>query len=106
MSVLNEALEANRKYAEAFGDKGALALPPSKRFAILTCMDARLDPAGYAGLSAGNSHVIRNAGGRATDDAIRSLAIPTSCLDAGMVRYPSHGLRNAIIHRRRYRRLA
>jgi hypothetical protein len=51
------------------------ALPPARRFAILTCMDARLDPAKYAGLVEGDAHVIRNAGGRATDDAIRSLVI-------------------------------
>jgi len=52
-----------------------LALPPARRFAILTCMDARLDPAKYAGLAEGDAHVIRNAGGRASDDAIRSLVI-------------------------------
>jgi len=70
-----EVLEANRNYAETFGDKGSLALPPARGFAILTCMDARLDPAKYAGLSEGDAHVIRNAGGRASDDAIRSLVI-------------------------------
>jgi len=75
MSVLNEVLEANNKYTESFGEKGALALPPARQFAILTCMDARLDPAKYAGLSEGDAHVIRNAGGRASDDAIRSLVI-------------------------------
>ena len=68
-------LEANSRYAENFGDKGKLAMPPARRFAILTCMDARLDPAKYAGLAEGDAHVIRNAGGRATDDAIRSLVI-------------------------------
>ena len=75
MSVLNEVLEANHAYAAGFGDKGSLALPPARQFAILTCMDARLDPAKYAGLSEGDAHVIRNAGGRASDDAIRSLVI-------------------------------
>jgi carbonic anhydrase len=50
-------------------------MPPGRHFAILTCMDARLDPAKYAGLSEGDAHVIRNAGGRASDDAIRSLVI-------------------------------
>ena len=75
MAVLDEVLEANTRYAEAFGDKGELALPPARGFAILTCMDARLDPAKYAGLSEGDAHVIRNAGGRASDDAIRSLVI-------------------------------
>jgi carbonic anhydrase len=73
--VLNEVLTANRAYSAAFGDKGALALPPARRFAILTCMDARLDPAKFAGLAEGDAHVIRNAGGRASDDAIRSLVI-------------------------------
>lgn len=75
MSVLKEVLDANAKYVENFGNKGQLALPPARQFAILTCMDARLDPAKYAGLSEGDAHVIRNAGGRASDDAIRSLVI-------------------------------
>lgn len=74
-TVLDEVLEANAVYAQAFGDKSSLALPPARRFAILTCMDARLDPAKYAGLAEGDAHVIRNAGGRASDDAIRSLVI-------------------------------
>ena len=73
--ILNEVLSANRDYVNNFGDKGELALPPARHFAILTCMDARLDPAKYAGLSEGDAHVIRNAGGRASDDAIRSLVI-------------------------------
>src|SRR4051794_30060833 len=75
MSVLDEVLAANAAYASDFGDKGELAMPPARGFAILTCMDARLDPAQYAGLSEGDAHVIRNAGGRASDDAIRSLVI-------------------------------
>ena len=75
MSVLNEVLAANADYASGFGDKAKLALPPARRFAILTCMDARLDPAKYAGLAEGDAHVVRNAGGRASDDAIRSLVI-------------------------------
>jgi carbonic anhydrase len=75
MSVLNAVLAANALYAKDFGDKTNLALPPARQFAILTCMDARLDPAKYAGLSEGDAHVIRNAGGRASDDAIRSLVI-------------------------------
>jgi carbonic anhydrase len=73
--ILSEVLEANQKYSANFGKKGELALPPARGFAILTCMDARLDPAKYAGLSEGDAHVIRNAGGRASDDAIRSLVI-------------------------------
>ena len=75
MSVLAEVLSANSAYAADFGSKSELALPPARAFAILTCMDARLDPAKYAGLSEGDAHVIRNAGGRASDDAIRSLVI-------------------------------
>ncbi|MDO9142575.1 MAG: carbonic anhydrase [Methylobacter sp.] len=73
--IVNEVLAANRDYVNDFGDKGALPMPPGRHFAILTCMDARLDPAKYAGLSEGDAHVIRNAGGRASDDAIRSLVI-------------------------------
>ena len=73
--ILDEVLAANAAYVSGFGSKGDLALPPARGFAILTCMDARLDPAKYAGLSEGDAHVIRNAGGRASDDAIRSLVI-------------------------------
>lgn len=73
--ILQEVLAANAQYAASFGDKGKLAMPPARRFAILTCMDARLQPSKYAGLTEGDAHVIRNAGGRASDDAIRSLVI-------------------------------
>jgi carbonic anhydrase len=73
--IVDEVVAANGSYAGSFGAKAELALPPARKFAILTCMDARLDPAKYAGLSEGDAHVIRNAGGRATDDAIRSLVI-------------------------------
>jgi carbonic anhydrase len=73
--ILKQVLGANENYVKNFGDKGNLALPPARQFAILTCMDARLDPAKYAGLAEGDAHVIRNAGGRASDDAIRSLII-------------------------------
>src|SRR5664279_1196971 len=75
MSVRNDVLAANEAYASDFGEKGSLALPPARQFAILTCMDVRLDPPKYAGLAEGDAHVIRNAGGRASDDAIRSLVI-------------------------------
>jgi carbonic anhydrase len=74
-NILHEVLEANAQYSAGFGDKGALTIPPARKFAVLTCMDARLDPAQFAGLSEGDAHVIRNAGGRASDDAIRSLVI-------------------------------
>jgi len=70
-----DVLAANEAYATDFGDKANLPMPPARRFAILTCMDARLDPAKFAGLQEGDAHVIRNAGGRASDDAIRSLVI-------------------------------
>src|SRR6201988_100654 len=73
--ILSDVLEADARYSAGFGDKGPLTIPPARKFAILTCMDARLDPAKFAGLSEGDAHVIRNAGGRASDDAIRSLVI-------------------------------
>jgi carbonic anhydrase len=73
--IRDEILKANRRYADSFGDKAKLALPPARGFAILTCMDARIDPAKLAGLAEGDAHVVRNAGGRASDDAIRSLVI-------------------------------
>jgi len=75
MSTVHELLDANEKYSKSFGDKARLAMPPARHFAILTCMDARLDPAKYAGLREGDAHVIRNAGGRVSDDAVRSLVI-------------------------------
>src|SRR5437899_3586146 len=75
MSVLPEILKANAGYAATFGAKSKLTIPPARHFTILTCMDARLDPAKYAGLAEGEAHVIRNAGGRASDDALRSLVI-------------------------------
>src|SRR6266576_1610609 len=75
MAARDDVLRANAEYAASFGSKSELALPPARHFAILTCMDARLDPARYAGPSEGDAHVIRNAGGRASDDAIRSLVI-------------------------------
>lgn len=73
--IVEEVMAANSVYADNFGDKASLPIPPGRRFAILTCMDARLDPAKFAGLAEGDAHVIRNAGGRASDDAIRSLVI-------------------------------
>jgi carbonic anhydrase len=74
-NILQEVLADNQRYAADFGDKAKLAMPPARHFAILTCMDARLDPAKFAGLTEGDAHVVRNAGGRASDDAIRSLVI-------------------------------
>ncbi len=79
-TIRDEVLAANLAYVNTFGEKGLLPMPPGRRFAILTCMDARLDPAKYAGLAEGDAHVIRNAGGRASDDAIRSLVISCKLL--------------------------
>lgn len=73
--VLDEILKANSEYSAGFGTKGQLTIPPARHFTVLTCMDARLDPAKFLGLAEGDAHVIRNAGGRASDDAIRSLVI-------------------------------
>ncbi len=73
--ILDEVLAANAAYQADFGDKASLSALPARRFAILTCMDARLDPAHFAGLREGDAHVIRNAGGRASEDAIRSLVL-------------------------------
>jgi carbonic anhydrase len=74
MAVRDEVLEANRSYAAGF-TKGDLPMPPGRRFAVVTCMDARLDPAKFLGLEEGDAHVIRNAGGLISDDALRSLVI-------------------------------
>src|SRR5262245_24219944 len=74
MGVVDEVLEANRRYADGFA-KGELRASPARHFAIVTCMDARLDPAKVAGLEDGDAHVIRNAGGIVTDDALRSLVV-------------------------------
>jgi carbonic anhydrase len=74
MSVTDELLKNNERYANSF-DKGNLPMPPAKKVAVLACMDARLDVHKILGLEEGDAHVIRNAGGVATDDAIRSLTI-------------------------------
>ncbi|MGB8321916.1 MAG: carbonic anhydrase [Candidatus Acidiferrum sp.] len=105
--ILSEVLDANAKYAADFGEKSKLALPPARRFAVLTCMDARLDPAKFAGLAEGDAHVIRNAGGRASDDAIRSLVISYKLLgtreffvvhhtDCGMEFFTNDVMRNLL----------
>ena len=73
MSVTDELLENNARYADNF--KGPLPLPPAKKLAVVACMDARLDVYAILGLHEGDAHVIRNAGGVITDDEIRSLAI-------------------------------
>jgi carbonic anhydrase len=74
MSNFDEFLDANDSYAKTF-DRGALPMPPARHVAVVTCMDARLHPEKFLGLDVGDAHVIRNAGGRASEDAIRSLVI-------------------------------
>src|SRR5712691_8144278 len=74
MSIRYEITQANERYAAGL-TKGKLPMPPARRFAVVTCMDARLDPAKFLGLKEGDAHVIRNAGGLASDDALRSLVI-------------------------------
>lgn len=107
--ILEEVLSANAAYAADFGDKADLPMPPGRRFAVLTCMDARLDPAQFAGFVEGDAHVIRNAGGRASDDAIRSLVISYKLLgtrewfvvhhtDCGMLTFNGQVLGNLLSH--------
>ena len=74
MATFDELLAANEQYTATF-DRGDLPMPPARRVAILTCMDARLHPETFLGLDVGDAHVIRNAGGRASEDALRSLII-------------------------------
>jgi carbonic anhydrase len=84
MTTTDELLSNNAAYAAQF-DKGSLPLPPARQLAVLACMDARLDPAKVLGLEEGDAHVIRNAGGVATDDAIRSLVISQRLLGTGAI---------------------
>ena len=72
--IHSEVISSNNLYKDSF-TKGELPIFPGRKFAILTCMDARLDPAKFAGLNEGDAHIVRNAGGRASEDAIRSLVI-------------------------------
>src|SRR3954466_7815102 len=105
MSVTDELLQNNERYAEDF-DKGDLPLPPARKIAVLTCMDARIDPARALGLEEGDAHVIRNAGGRAAD-ALRSLVISEQLLgtteivvihhtDCGMLTFSNDDLRTKV----------
>lgn len=84
MSTVTDLLTANRRYASTF-THGNLTAPPTRRIAILTCMDARLDPAKFLGLNEGEAHVIRNAGGRANPDALNALVISQQLLDTNEV---------------------
>jgi carbonic anhydrase len=74
MSVVDEVVAANSRYAAAFAN-GALSAAPRRKLVVVTCMDARLDPARFLGLEEGDAHVIRNAGGLVNDETIRSLVI-------------------------------
>jgi carbonic anhydrase len=82
MDVRNEVIAENQQLSASLGEKSGPTLPPARRFAVLTCMDARLDKAVLAQLTGGDAHLIRNAGGRASDDAIRSLIISHKLLGA------------------------
>ena len=106
MTVTDELLHNNDLYAKEF-DKGDLPLPPAKKVAVLACMDARLDPAKVLGLAEGDAHVIRNAGGVASEDAIRSLVISQRLLgteeiilihhtDCGMLTFSDDGFREDV----------
>ena len=108
MSVREELLSANEAYASDFS-KGDLPVPPGRRFAVVTCMDARLDPAKFLGLEEGDAHVIRNAGGLVTDDALRSLVISHWLLgtqealviahtDCGMLTFTNEELRGKLAY--------
>ena len=99
-------LEANRAYADAF-DRGDLEIPPARPLLVLTCIDARLDPAAFLGLAIGDGHVLRNAGGRVTDDVVRSAAISSWLLgtreflvihhtDCGMAKFTNEALHGMI----------
>ena len=106
MTIIQEFLKANEAYAANF-QKGHLPMPPARRVAVLTCMDARLDPARFLGLQEGDAHVIRNAGGRASEDAIRSLVSSEQLLgttsvvvihhtDCGMLTFSNTDLRTKL----------
>ena len=105
MTVTDELVAANQAYQQGF--KGPLPLPPARKIAIVACMDARLDPAKILGIAEGDAHVIRNAGGVVTEDALRSLAISQRLLgteeivllhhtDCGMVTFSDDEFRQGI----------
>ena len=106
MAQLDQLLDANRTFAQSF-DGGDLPMPPARSVAVLTCMDARLHPEKFLGLDLGDAHVIRNAGGRASEDAIRSLVISEQLLgtntvvvihhtDCGMLTFSNDDLRTKV----------
>ncbi len=106
MAIVQEFLKANDAYASTF-EEGHLPMPPARRVVVLTCMDARLHPARFLGLELGDAHVIRNAGGRASEDALRSLVISQQLLgtntvvvihhtDCGMLTFSNEDLRTKV----------
>ena len=106
MSAIDACLGNNTKYAEQFS-KGNLPIPPSKKIAVVACMDARLETAALLGLEEGDAHVIRNAGGVVTDDVIRSLTISQRLLgtreimliehtDCGMLSFTGEEFKDSI----------
>jgi len=106
MAVTEELVDANEKFAAGF-DQGGLPMPPARKVAVLACMDARLHPEKFLGLEMGDAHVIRNAGGRASDDAVRSLIISQRLLgtkevlvihhtDCGMLTFTNEQLRDKL----------
>ena len=106
MTVIDQLLENNSRYADGF-DKGNLPLPPARNLAVVACMDARLDVHKILGISEGDAHVIRNAGGVVSDDAIRSLVISQRLLgttaivlihhtDCGMLTFRDDDVKDAI----------
>ena len=106
MPVLPDLLSANERYAAGF-TKGDLPMPPGRHVSVLACMDARLHPEKFLGLDEGDAHVIRNAGGRASDDALRSLIISYKLLgtrefvvihhtDCGMLTFTNDQLRGML----------
>jgi len=106
MTVTDELVQANQTFAESF-NQGDLPMPPARNVAVVTCMDARLHPSKFLGLAMGDAHVIRNAGGRASDDAIRSLIISSRLLgtneylvihhtDCGMLTFSNDDLRGKL----------
>jgi carbonic anhydrase len=84
MSAFDEFVRANESYAQSF-DAGDLPAPPARQVAVVTCMDARMNPESFLGLGLGDAHVIRNAGGRVSDDALRSLVISQRLLGTNEV---------------------
>jgi len=87
--VPERVIEANERFAEGF-EHGEAQLPPNLPLAVLTCIDARVQPSRFLGLEIGDAHIVRNAGGRATDDALRSLIISSQLLGTRQIMVIHH----------------